>query len=748
LTAAIRMRTGIVDRMRNLARNRLGTRAGLATIAAALVLALPLLTPTVSAAATAESLSVNLASPTATPTDVGQGFLYGLSQNGSSPADNYLEPLDITLMRGGGARVAGDGWIGDGYTDGAGLKARITSALDQAARVTKAPYHAEYVLMLSDLWGADLTQPSGAVYPCNGGNCANWTTFIQDVVAAVKAAGVSVTYEIWNEPNGANFFPPGIGTQFYEMWNSGYQEIRSLVPGARIEGPAFASGNPIPNSLYQSFLSTVKADGTIPNVLSIHLEADGNDPVTAGQELAADLAADDITTVTLSSNEFLPLDQQNAADTAWYLDRFAQSGFSTAARGEWNNCCVSGDEGTILDNTGGDQVPSGQWWTFRAYADLTGELVSATGAGNSTIAASEDSARDRAVALVADDGGYTGPISVTFGGFGSASWLESGGVTHVEVDRIHDQAEWGSPQPVYSANLTVTGGSISVPFTDAGADDAYVVYVTPPGSVTSDTTTDDATTAGTDHFSYSGTWGTATGVSDLYDGTAHWSTTAGSTATYTFTGTQVAIRGVKDVDQGISGFSVDGGPVTYVDDYSSSRIPQATLWSSYGLTPGTHTVTVTVTGTKNTASANHIVALDHAVVTGTSTTAVDDSATSGTDSFAYGSNWGTASNVSDLYDGTARWNSTAGSTATFTFTGTSAVIYGVKDADQGIATYSVDGATAKSVDDYSPSRLAGAALFSVTGLSSGTHTITITVTGTHNSASSNDVIALDYAIVS
>ena len=193
------------------ARFRTGRSAAAVVIASAL--AFCALSPTAGHAATAESISVNLASTTGTPTDVGEGFLYGLSQDATSPADDYLEPLDVTLMRGGGARISGDGWIGDGYTDGSGFQARLASALAQAKRVTEAPYHAEYVLMLSDLWGADLTQSSSAIYPCNGGDCSNWITFIEDVVAAVKAAGVTVTYEPYNEPNGTNFFPPGIGTQ-------------------------------------------------------------------------------------------------------------------------------------------------------------------------------------------------------------------------------------------------------------------------------------------------------------------------------------------------------------------------------------------------------------------------------------------------------------------------------------------------------------------------------------------------------
>lgn len=67
--------------------------------------------------------------------------------------------------------------------------------------------------------------------------------------------------------------------------------------------------------------------------------------------------------------------------------------------------------------------------------------------------------------------------------------------------------------------------------------------------------------------------------------------------------------------------------------------------------------------------------------------------------------------------------------------------------DQGISTYSVDGGPAQSVDDYSSARLPGIPLFTVSGLSQGTHTITIGVTGTKNPASANDIIALDYATV-
>lgn len=137
---------------------------------------------------------------------------------------------------------------------------------------------------------------------------------------------------------------------------------------------------------------------------------------------------------------------------------------------------------------------------------------------------------------------------------------------------------------------------------------ATTTSATRPGS------TDDAVTTGTDHFTYDSTWGTATGVSDLYDGTAHWSNTAGGTATFTFTGSGVAIHGVRDVDQGIATYSVDGGTAKSVDDYSPTRNPDATLFAVAGLTNASHTITITITGTKNSASSNDIVAVDSATI--------------------------------------------------------------------------------------------------------------------------------------
>ena len=88
--------------------------------AVVLALATPLLARAQSASA-AEAMTVNLASVTGTATGVGEGFLYGVSQDGTQPPDQFIQPLGITGMRAGGHATPTGGWIADGYTYGTAM---------------------------------------------------------------------------------------------------------------------------------------------------------------------------------------------------------------------------------------------------------------------------------------------------------------------------------------------------------------------------------------------------------------------------------------------------------------------------------------------------------------------------------------------------------------------------------------------------------------------------------------------------
>ncbi|MFF0133503.1 RICIN domain-containing protein [Streptomyces mirabilis] len=460
-------------------RVRPGRPALVAGIVLALMLALFSTAPSQGAAAT--TMTVNLASTRGPSTGVGEGFLYGINEDGSQPADQFLQPLGINAFRGGG--WFSGGWIKDGYQNGSATRADLDSIISQAKRLTRPPYHAQYQVLVSDIYGANGGQPSNTKYPCDNGDCSNWISFIDSTVGPLQASGLTFSYDIWNEPDISYFWTRGVNSaQYFQMWDTAYRAIRRIAPGAKIVGPSLAfipQRNP---GEWQTWLAHVKAAGTVPDMITNHNEGDVDDPVTVAQSLRSALTSAGIGQLPLSSNEYQPADRQTAGVTAWYLARFAQSGYANAMRGNWV-CCVIPNLTGVLTQSGGSWQPTGNWWAMRDYADMTGTLVDTSGqVGSTAIAASEDSVNKRAVAVIGDSNGYTGAVSVTFDGLSSVPWLTNDGSVHVTVHRIPDQAPLGAPQTVYDQNVSATGGSITVPFTFQSAHDAFSVYVTPASS--------------------------------------------------------------------------------------------------------------------------------------------------------------------------------------------------------------------------------------------------------------------------
>lgn len=96
--------------------------------------------------------------------------------------------------------------------------------------------------------------------------------------------------------------------------------------------------------------------------------------------------------------------------------------------------------------------------------------------------------------------------------------------------------------------------------------------------------------------------------------TCHVSGIAGSTAQLTFSGTRVEWFGTMSPQSGTAFVFVDGAFTQMVDGYSARPFSQQRLFSAYGLSPGSHTITITVSGTRNPASRASLVTIDAFVV--------------------------------------------------------------------------------------------------------------------------------------
>ncbi|SPF45627.1 exported hypothetical protein [Candidatus Sulfopaludibacter sp. SbA4] len=84
-----------------------------------------------------------------------------------------------------------------------------------------------------------------------------------------------------------------------------------------------------------------------------------------------------------------------------------------------------------------------------------------------------------------------------------------------------------------------------------------------------------------------------------------------------------------------------------------------------------------------------------------------------------------------------------GSQAKFTFTGTGVNWIGYRDQWSGIAQVYVDGVLKGTVDTYSANALAQTVVYSVSGLSNASHTLTINVTGTMDANSAGEWVWVD-----
>ncbi len=98
---------------------------------------------------------------------------------------------------------------------------------------------------------------------------------------------------------------------------------------------------------------------------------------------------------------------------------------------------------------------------------------------------------------------------------------------------------------------------------------------------------------------------------------------------------------------------------------------------------------------------------------------------------------------SDLSGGTVVESSETGGTASLTFNSTGVKWIGFKGPWAGIGEVYLDGTLKATVDSYAPVEQAQVALYSVSGLPAGTHTIRIRVTGTWSSSSSSAWIVVD-----
>lgn len=267
---------------------------------------------------------------------------------------------------------------------------------------------------------------------------------------------------------------------------------------------------------------------------------------------------------------------------------------------------------------------------------------------------------------------------------------------------------------------------------------------------------DTRTGTGDRTWTYGGTWGSCdpclgdSALLSTFEGSGHYSSTAGSTADFVFEGTRATLYTLQTPVSGLAAVSIDGGPETLVDLWGPSRVGTRPVFTSPELAPGRHTLRVRVTGDRGENSSGSVVHIDRIDVVRTPLVVDDAKAGTTSGTVEYSPGWWNSCNPCDgdlgappMHARTVHWSSTAGATATLRFTGTQASVRVLKGPNQGKFSVAVDGGAPVVVDDHASRRMGDLSVYTTPALPPGDHTLVVTVLGTKGAASSGTTINVD-----
>ena len=465
------------------ARLRRGRAIGLIGGASAvLAVAAAVLVPAGGASA-ATTISVDFSTNLGAPTYRASGTLYGMTEDGANPPDQYYRNIKWHFERAGGAQLPGGGWVGGGYTR------RWNSVLAQAKRT--AALGGTFIILPHDLWGADGAGIS--TWPGDNGDWTNFDNFLNQVISDVRANNLTVQWDIWNEPD-LTIFWNRAQSQYLAMWARAYQRIRAAFPNAVIVGPSSAGKPSSGNGWWTTYLDYVKANNVVPNIFSWHDEP--GDPVSETSAADSLLSARGITRGTpYQINEYATLDRQNPGGGGWFIGRLERAR-ADGLRGNWGSGSGLHNfaAGLLTGSTGAYQT-KGEWYTYNFYASMTGTLANLTPTGGMDGVATKDNTAGNAKVLLGSNG-VADTVTLALNRLDTTSVVRNGQV-RVVVQRVpyNGGGAVSGPVTVSDQTVNVASNSAAVTINWTSAQDGYTVTVLPPAGASPPPTTAPPTTA-------------------------------------------------------------------------------------------------------------------------------------------------------------------------------------------------------------------------------------------------------------
>jgi uncharacterized protein (TIGR03437 family) len=240
-------------------------------------------------------------------------------------------------------------------------------------------------------------------------------------------------------------------------------------------------------------------------------------------------------------------------------------------------------------------------------------------------------------------------------------------------------------------------------------------------------------------ITYTGTWYTNTNTLEV-GGSSALTNAKGAEAIVVFNGTGITWIGTSDGYAGECYVTLDGVQSTVdTSNAASATYYSQTLYSIHNLTAGMHRLTIDVLHQRDSTTQGSWIwvnafNIDNGTLVGGTTAAGAGMALESNVAANYSGQW--FQHTGSQYAGGAVNTAVdAGAEVDFTFTGTAVTWIGYRDQWSGIAQVLIDGTLQATVDTYLNPSQVQTPTYSVTGLSPGTHVLSIVATGTQDANS-------------
>jgi hypothetical protein len=405
----------------------------------------------------------------------GSGILYGLTEDGADPPDDFLTGMAFRSERAGGAQLdSPGGWVGRTF------ERRWASTVAQCKRTTALG--GSFIMLVHDLYGAD-----GAAldrWPGDHGSWADFDDFLGELIRQVRAAQIDPQWDLWNEPD-LDLFWARPQERYLEMWRRAYAKVRAEFPAAVIVGPSSAGEPSETSPWWAGFLDFVRDHGVVPNIVSWHeIEGSphGQDAVASRASAQSMLAARGLTAERFQINEYAAPDQQNPGQSAWYLARL-ERGQIDGLRANWGTGQGLHDNlaGLLVRMDGGYRALA-DWFTYHVYASQVGEVAASQPGAQVDVFACLGADRSVARLLVGNHGGLAGRIEIDVTGL-KATAIPRDGRLRARVERIayNDGRPSEGPSLVSDSTIAIhQSGRAAIPLDYDSPKDAFSVVLSAP----------------------------------------------------------------------------------------------------------------------------------------------------------------------------------------------------------------------------------------------------------------------------